>query len=160
MQRWTIVTSIMFAVLFGESPTAVAQQGINGGTYVPTPVVGTWVADLSRSRLSAPSFKDITLTISIPAPSTVTLTSTLVGTSGESRTVAETFRTDGTETPGTLSPGVSLLARWVGPYVLATLATKAGKPFVLVTYQVSADEKTLTSRSAGFTEEVVVFTRK
>jgi hypothetical protein len=137
-----------------------AQRGINGGIYVPSPVVGTWVADLSRSKLGPKSpFASITLEI-IPAGDTVTLASTLMTKSGEKRSAAEKFPTAGAETPGTLSPGVTLLARWLGPYVLATLASKDGKPFVLVFYEASADGATLTSRSSGLTEEVVVFTRK
>jgi hypothetical protein len=155
MARWTIVLAVTcVALLRGAS----SQR--SGGIYVPSQVPGTWVADLSRSKLGPNSpFSSITLEIT-PAGDAVKLTSTLVTDSGQTRTVAETFPTDGSEAPGTLSPGVTVRARWVGPYVLATNASKEGNPFIRVIYEASADGQTLTSRSSGLTEEVVVFTRK
>jgi hypothetical protein len=79
---------------------------------------------------------------------------------GQTQHAKETFRTDGTETPGSLNPGVILVARWVGSHVLATIAKKDGRTFGLVTYEVSADGKTLTLRSSGAVEHVIVFERK
>jgi hypothetical protein len=37
------------------------------------------------------------------------------------------------------------MAKWLGSDVLASIATKNGQVFALVTYEVSADGKTLTS---------------
>ena len=62
--------------------------------------------------------------------------------------------------PGTLNPGIVLMARWVGSHVLASIAEKNGQIVALVTYEVSADGKTLTSRSSGLLEQVIVFDRK
>jgi hypothetical protein len=158
MRRWTVTLGITCAALLCAFPRAAPQR--SGGIYVPSQVPGTWVADLSRSKLGPNSpFSSITLEIT-PAGDTVKLTSTLMTASGQTRTVAETFPTDGTETPGTLSPGVTVRARWVGPYVLATNASKEGNPFVRVIYQASADGQTLTSRSSGASDEIVVYTRK
>jgi hypothetical protein len=52
------------------------------------------------------------------------------------------------------------MARWVGSHVLASIAEKNGQIVALVTYEVSADGKTLTSRSSGLLEQVIVFDRK
>ncbi|MGH9349545.1 MAG: hypothetical protein ACRD26_20025 [Vicinamibacterales bacterium] len=53
-----------------------------------------------------------------------------------------------------------LVARWLDPHVLATLAKKDGQVIALVTYEVSADRKTMTARSSGMLEQVIVFDRQ
>jgi hypothetical protein len=88
------------------------------------------------------------------------MASEIVTTSGDTQRAAETFRTDGIETPATLTPGVTLIARWLGRHVLASVAQKSGAPFVLVTYEVSADGRTLTSRSSGMIEQVIFLQRQ
>jgi hypothetical protein len=124
------------------------------------PFVGEWVANLSRSRQSPDyRFQAATLRISVDGD-TVTMASRLIDPSNEEKEAAETFRTDGTETPGTLTPGVFLAARWVGSHVLATIAKKDNQTIALATYEVSADGKTLTLRSSGTVEHVIVFERK
>ena len=124
------------------------------------PFVGEWVANLSRSRQSPDyRFQAATLRISVDGE-TVTMASRLIDPSGERKEAAETFRTDGTETPGTLTPGIVLAARWVGSHVLATIAKKGDQTIALVTYEVSPDGKTMTLRSSGTVEHVIVFDRK
>src|SRR5437899_2491274 len=56
--------------------------------------------------------------------------------------------------------GVTLMAKWLGSHVLASIATKNRQVFALVTYEVSADGKTLTSRSSGVIEQMIGFDRK
>jgi hypothetical protein len=125
-----------------------------------SPFVGEWVANISKSRQSPDyRFQAATLRISVDGE-TVTMASRLIDPSGEEKQAAETFRTDGTETPGTLTPGVFLAARWVGSHVLATIATKDNRTIALATYEVSADGKTMTLRSSGTVEHVIVFDRK
>jgi hypothetical protein len=124
------------------------------------PFVGEWVANISRSRQSPDyRFQAATLRISVDGE-TVTMASRLVDPSGEQREAAETFRTDGTETPGTLTPGIVLAARWLGSHVLATIAKKGDQTIALVTYEGSVDGKTMTLRSSGTVEHVIVFDRK
>lgn len=82
-----------------------------------------------------------------------------MGTIGVERCLSETFRTDGTVTPGTLTPGVTLVAKWLDRLVLASLAKKDGQVVAVVTYEVSADGRTLTSRSSGTIEQTIVFER-
>jgi hypothetical protein len=143
-------------VMVGDvTSSGVLQQS----SATDSPFVGTWVADLQKSTLH-PSFKpqSIVLQISV-AGETVTIASRIVNVTGQEIKAAETFRTDGTESQGTLTPGVSLVARWLDPRVLATLARKGGDVIALVTYQVSSDGKTLTSRSSGMLELVIVYQR-
>jgi hypothetical protein len=130
-----------------------------GTPVTKNPFVGSWTANLSKSRLS-PDFpyRSATLQIAV-AGDTVTMASVVVDASGKEQRVAETFRSDGTETPGTLTPGVTHIARWVGSHVLASIAKKNGEVFALMTYQVSSDGKTLTTRSSGTLEQIVVFDR-
>jgi hypothetical protein len=89
----------------------------------------------------------------------MTMSSQLVFMSGQEQRATETFRTDGTETRGTLTPGVTLVAKWLDPHVLASLAKKDGNVIAVVTYEVSSDGKTLTSRSSGMVEQTIVFDR-
>jgi ketosteroid isomerase-like protein len=125
-----------------------------------SPLVGNWTANMAKSKLDPPGqFRSATLQIAV-AGDAMTMASELVDGSGQTRRVAETFRTDGTETPGTLNPGVTLMARWLGPTVLASIAKKDGQVIALVTYQLSTDGKTLTSRSSGTAEQTIVFDRK
>jgi hypothetical protein len=122
--------------------------------------VGTWAANVSKSKLDPRSaFKSATLQISLTRD-TITIASELVNPAGTTQRGTETLRTDGTETRGTLTPGVVHFASWVGPEVLALTAKKGGQLFALITYEVSADGKTLTTRSSGIVEQVVVFERQ
>jgi hypothetical protein len=146
--------AFMFVIL-----TVMAIGDLQAGQAVPAkenPFVGHWTANLSKSKLHPTfQFRSVTLEIAV-AGDTVTMASGLVNATGQEQHAAETFRTDGTETPGTLSSGVVLVARWVGSHVLAT---KDGQVVALVTYEVSPDGKTLTSRSSGVIEQVIVFAR-
>jgi hypothetical protein len=103
-------------------------------------------------------YRSVTFEITVSGDN-ITMASRLVDEMGKEQRAAETFRTDGTETRGTLSPGVTHVARWLGSDVLASIAKKDGHTIGLVTYEVSADRKTLTSRSSGLLEQVIVFDR-
>jgi hypothetical protein len=145
------ILAILLAVL------TVAQTAEPGAE---SPFVGTWAANLAKSRLDSRSdFQRVTLQISIAAD-TMTMSSEIVSSSGRTQRAAETFRTDGLETPGTLNPGIRLMAKWLGTRVLASIATRNGQLYALVTYEVSADGNTLTSRSSGTADQVIVYERK
>jgi hypothetical protein len=147
---------VLFALL-----TVIGVSDPQGGTpATANPFVGDWTANLAKSKQDPNyQFQSVTLRVAV-AGDTVSMASELVNASGQKQQAAETFRTDGTETPGTLNPGVILVARWVGSHVLATIAKKDGRRFGLVTYEVSDDGKTLTLRSSGAVEHVIVFERK
>jgi hypothetical protein len=130
------------------------------GGAAQNPFAGTWVANLSKSRPHPDfRFQRVTLQIAVTGEN-VTMSSVVTDAAGKEQRAAETFRSDGTETPGTLTPGVTHIARFVGSHVLATIANKDGLLFAMVTYEVSADGKVLTSRSSGMMEQVIVFDRQ
>jgi predicted MarR family transcription regulator len=55
---------------------------------------------------------------------------------------------------------VTLSAKWTNPRKLETNAIKDGKDAGVVTYEVSSDGKTLTSRYSTAPEQVLVFDRQ
>ncbi len=130
------------------------------GPGAASPFVGSWTANLSKSK-PAPEFKvqSVTLQIAV-AGDTLTMATEIVSASGQKQRLAETFRTDGTETPGTLNPGVVLMAKWLGTHVLACLAKKNDQVIALITYEVSSDGKMLTARSSGMIDQMIVFERE
>ena len=121
------------------------------------PFTGTWVANIAKSRLARP-LEGATVRIAVSGD-TVTMSASYV-MAGKELKAAETFRSDGKETPGTLTPGTMLASKFVGTHVLASIATKGGNVIVLQTWEVSADGKTLTSRSSGTVEQVIVYERQ
>ena len=121
--------------------------------------VGTWVMDVSKSRLS-PALPLQSATLQIAASGNTITMSSITVVAGKELKAAETFRSDGTETPATLNPGLRLASQWVGPHVLTTVAMKGDQLYALVTYELSADGRTLTSRSSGSIEHVLVFERR
>ena len=127
------------------------------------PFVGTWSAKLAKSKLlSDYQYKPLTLQIAVVFD-TVTLGSKFVSTSGQEQSAADLFHTDGKEHPGTLSLGVLHTARWINSRTLETRAKKDGKDMGVMTYEVSADGKTLTSKysiSPQSPQQVVVFDRQ
>lgn len=52
------------------------------------------------------------------------------------------------------------IGRLAGSHVLATIANKDGQLFAMSTYEVSADGKTLTSRSSGMLDQAIMFDRQ
>ena len=125
-----------------------------------SPFVGSWTANLAESRLDPRlPLKGASMKISVNG-SSVTISSAVVLPSGETQEGTETLRADGTETAGTLTPGVAHVANWIGPHVLAFIAKKGNQNIALITYEVSSDGKTLTARTSGILDQVVVFTRQ
>ena len=127
-----------------------------------SPFVGSWSADLSQSRLDPKmSFTGANITISVTG-NVITLASSVVMPSGETIQERETFRADGTETAATnpLMTGVVHVANWVGSHVLALITKKGNQNIALITYEVSTDGQTLTARTSGLVEQVVIFKRR
>jgi hypothetical protein len=125
-----------------------------------SPFVGSWTADLSQSRLDARMpLKGADLTIGVSG-SVVTLSSSFTLPNGQTQSGTETLRADGTETAGTLTAGVIHVANWVGPQVLAFITRKGHQNIALITYEVSADGQTLTARTSGLVEQMVIFRRR
>lgn len=121
-------------LLFALVPVMGVADRQSAPPVADSPFVGEWTANLAKSKQDPNhQFQRVTLRITVDVE-TATMASDLVNASGQAQKAAETFRTDGTETPGTLNPGVTLVARWVGSQVLATVAKKDGRTFALVTY--------------------------
>ena len=148
--------AILLATLLSATVTPLGQKEPTGPE---NPFNGVWTADIAKSKQDPKAqFQSVTLHITVSRDS-VTMSSRVV-TAGKEQRFTETFRTDGSETPGSLTPGVVLVARWLGPAVLATTAYKEGRLLGLITYEISADGRMLTSRSSGMSEQVMVFERK
>jgi hypothetical protein len=121
---------------------------------------GSWSADLSQSRLDPKmSFKGADITISVTG-NVMTLASAVVMASGETIQERETLRADGTETAATDTTGAVHVANWVGSRVLALITKKGNQNLALITYEVSTDGRTLTARTSGLVEQVVIFKRR
>lgn len=147
----TILSMPGVFVLDGAQPD---EQGPN------SPFVGSWSADMTRSRLDPKMpFKEIEITIGVTG-NVVTLASSLVMPNGAKIQERETFRADGTETAATQYKGVAHVANWIGRQVFALITTKGGEIVALITYQVSGDGQTLTARTSGPIDQTVVFTRR
>jgi hypothetical protein len=58
-----------------------------------------------------------------------------------------------------VTPGAVHVANWVGSHVLALVTRKGNQNLALITYEVSADGQTLTARTSGLVEQVIVFKR-
>ena len=139
---------------------ASLTQEVGGRVATTNPFVGHWVADVSQSRLdSKMPLKAADLEIAVNG-NIVKLASSLTLLSGQTLSETETLRADGTETAATLTPGVTHVANWVGPQVLALIARKGDQNIALITYEVSADGQTLTARTSGLVEQMMVFRRR
>ena len=126
---------------------------------VKSPFVGSWSADLSQSRLDPKlPIKAADVTISVTG-NVITLANSVVMPSGETIQERETLRADGTETAATTT-GVVHVANWVGSHVLALITKKGNQNLALITYEVSTNGQTLTTRTSGVVEQVVVFKRR
>jgi hypothetical protein len=127
-----------------------------------SPFVGSWSADLSQSRLDPKMpIKGADVTISVTG-NVITLANSVVMPSGETIQERETLRADGTETAATnpLTTGVVHVANWVGSHVFALITKKGNQNIALIAYEVSTDGQTLTVRTSGPIEQVVIFKRR
>ena len=153
-----LLTTVGVSELRVESQ-GTARQIRTEASMKDQPLVGEWFANVAKSKLSPDyAFQTATLRIDLAGDS-MTMASRLVFVSGQEQQASETFRTDGTETLGTLTSGVTLVAKWLHPHVLASLAKRDGEVIAVVTYEVSADGQILTSRSSGMVEQTIVFDR-
>lgn len=155
------MTWMLLATLLGAAGAfASLTQEAGSRAATPSPFVGNWVADLSQSRLDPKMpLQAADLNIAVNG-NIIKLASSFTLPSGQTQSEAETLRADGTETAGTLTPGVIHVANWVGPQVLALIARKGNQNIALITYEVSANGQTLTARTSGVVEQVVVFRRR
>ena len=153
------MTTVLLATILSAGAFVLTTQQ-RDQQAAKSPFVGSWSADLSQSRLDPKiPIKGADITISVTG-NVITLASSVVMPSGETIQERETLRADGTETAATLTPGVVHVANWVGSHVLALITKKGNENIALITYQVSTDGQTLTARTSGLIEQVVIFKRR
>ena len=153
-----MTTVLLATILSMAGPFVLATQ--QDQQAAKSPFVGSWSADLSQSRLDPKlPLKGADITISVTG-NVITLASSVVMPSGETIQERETLRADGTETAGTLTTGVVHVANWVGSNVLALVTKKGNQNIALIIYEVSTDGQTLTARTSGLIEQVVIFKRR
>ena len=148
-----LVTILSMAGAFVSATQARDQQAAS------SPFAGTWSADLSKSRLDPKvTLEAADITIDVTG-NVITLASSVVMANGQTMQERDTLRADGTETAAT-TPGAVHVANWVGSHVLALITRKGNQNLALITYEVSADGQTLTARTSGLIEQVVIFKRR
>jgi hypothetical protein len=151
---------MLLVTLISTSAVVASLTQEAGRVATTNPFGGHWVADISQSRLDNKmplTAADITIAVN---GNIVKLASSFTMPSGQTQSETETLRADGTETAGTLTPGIIHVANWVGPRVLALIARKGDQNIALITYEVSADGQTLTARTSGLVEQTMVFRRR
>ena len=148
----------MGAVLFAFL-TIVGVASVQAGSGADSPFVGTWALNVSRSKLpSNYPYRSMTLQFAVVLD-TVTIGTTFVTTSGREQSATELFHLDGKEHPGTLSPGVVQIGTWINSRMIETRATKNGQDVGVITYEISADGRTLTQKYSGTPDHTLVFER-
>jgi hypothetical protein len=153
------MTTVLLATILSMAGAFVSANQQRDQQAAKSPFAGSWSADLSQSRLDPKMrLKGADITISVTG-NVITLASSVVMPSGETIQERETLQADGTETPATQT-GVVHVANWVGPHVLALITKKGNQNLALITYEVSTDGQTLTARTAGLIEQVMVFKRR
>lgn len=151
------MTTVLLATILSMAGAFVSAT--HDQQAAKSPFAGSWSADLSQSRLDPKMrFKGADITISVTG-NVITLASSVVMPSGETIQERETLQADGTETPATMT-GVVHVANWVGSHVLALITKKGNQNLALITYEVSTGGQTLTARTSGLVEQVVIFKRR
>jgi hypothetical protein len=127
----------------------------------PNPFVGTWTADLSRSRLHPLNrLRSASLGFEV-AGDVVTLDYVMVDESGRTDRAVNSLVADGNEHPSTNRAGYVLRTRWLGARGLEAVVAKDGEIEGRVEYVVSPDGDTLALSASwrGGVEQVSVFDR-
>ena len=108
------------------------------------PFVGKWTVDLSKSkRHPANQFKSATLEFTVEG-NKVSIIDVVIDESGHEVTGKNTILVDGNEHSSENGSGYVLVAKWIGPRVIETLAKKNGQAAGWGKYEISDDGKTLT----------------
>jgi hypothetical protein len=130
------------------------------------PFLGTWVANLEKSRRHANhQFQSASLTFEVTGD-VVRMIYAGVNMAGKPESGTQVFHADGNEHPvSPQAPGVVAVTKWIGAHVLATEARKDGQPVGSATYAVSDDGKSLTATVGGIDaagkafDQIIVFDR-
>jgi hypothetical protein len=171
---WKIVVGLEDATVAGQrwANSSLRQQAEAAlsdtsrdlpATPTLNPLAGHWTANVAASTLSAAyPVQSAAVEFTVDGD-TVTATSDVVLVSGQAVHQAETFQVDGQEHAFERSPlgaGVLVTARWLSPRALETMVAQNGQQLAVATYEVSGDGQTLTAKTTGMVEQVLVFERK
>jgi hypothetical protein len=108
------------------------------------PFVGTWTADLSRSKLHPlTQLRSASIGFDV-AGDIVTIDYVMVDGSGRTDRGLNTFVADDNEHPSTVRAGYLMRARWLGSHSLEAVVSRDGEVEGRVQYVVSADGSSLT----------------
>ncbi len=150
------IAAIMTAVVV--LPSARAQE--------KHPFAGSWKANLEKSQQHENhQFKSTVLRFEI-SDDAVSIIYTGINMAGKEESGTRKVRPDGQERAIAEAPGMVEMAKWVNSHTLEVVAKKAGEVVGKSTYEVSRDEKTLTSKIKGIDgkgrpfEQVIVFDRE
>lgn len=150
--RRQAVLTIMVLLLAAPSTVSLRAED--------NPFVAHWTANLSKSKRHPRNmFQSSTLQFSV-GTGAVTITNSGLNAAGQEEKGVNTFQTDGKEHPFDRNPNVLIMARWVNPLVLETIAKKDGQVIGRATYEVSSDGQTLTAKIVYDYEQVIVFDRR
>ncbi len=126
---------------------------------------GRWAANLSKSRRHPTNqFSSAALDVEV-GNATVTVVRSGVNVSGGHEHATTTLSTDEHPHEAADSPGIALVTRWAGPWMLESLATRNGVVVGRSDYEMAADGQSLIATisridPAGATfEERIVFDR-
>jgi hypothetical protein len=130
-------------------------------TAPPSPFVGSWTADLSRSKLySLNQLRSASIGFDVEGAA-VTIDYLMVDASGRTDRGVNTLIADGNEHPSENRHGFVLRARWLDSHSLEAVVSRNGEREGRVEYVVSPDGSTLTLSASwsGGIEQMSVFTR-
>jgi hypothetical protein len=150
----------LLVLMFGALPLSVVAQPAAGPSQHP--FVGHWKADLSKSEPVDSQIQGISLEVAIVAD-TVSFALKVIDASGQEVGLGTTtFQTDGKEHPhDDLTPGTVVVAKWNGSDILETVQTRKDGQVVRVTYEISSNRRTLTTRTSdNLGKQVIVFDRQ
>lgn len=143
-----ILASLMVLSFLAQSP--------------PNPFNGEWTADVDASRFNgAVAVKSATLRLLVAEDTVVITNHTIDASNRDVGTGASTFHTDGRpHTHDELMPALTVVAKWSNDRLLDTVLTRPNGVADHVTYELSADGQTLTTRTAGpFGTQQIIFRR-
>jgi hypothetical protein len=144
---------------FGSWPRLKAH--VEGAAAESNPFVGTWTADISRSKLHPLNRLHAASVGFAVQGDDVTIDYVMVDESGRTDRGANMFVADGNERPSRHREGYIMRARWLGSHSLEAVVSRRGEFEGRVEYVVSPDGGTLTLSASwrGGVEQVSVFSR-
>jgi hypothetical protein len=133
-----VIIVYVAATLLGGS----CSRGAHGAA-----LIGTWTADVSRSKPSPENmFQSAEVTIDV-AEHSVTITNHIIKASGQPVHDTATYQIDGKEHAVDSDRRFASVTRWVNANTLETVGKMGDQIVTWITYEASANGRTLTVRA-------------